>query len=109
MQIATFSLSGCSLLQNKGIIKPTINVPSSILAPTTFKGQTIHDSPIKVFYETLSNTNISKRDKEKLLTVVYMLKRNYFVASKALQRCNLKVRYFGEYIKAYNTAVSMSI
>lgn len=102
------SLSACSSTPTVWLYSK-IEIPHRITEPTTFRGQAIDKSPIKTVYESIKGTNITEPQKEELLTMVYKLKRNYFLASKALQQCNLKTRYVGDYINKYNDLIDKTV
>jgi hypothetical protein len=87
-------------------VHDNIDIPHDMKTPTTFRGQPINDSPISIVYDSLKGTNIPDDKKTKLLNMVYKLKRNYYLSSKALQQCNLKNRYINLYISKYNGVVS---
>lgn len=106
--ILAMSLSACSSTPTVWLYSK-IEIPYRITEPTRFSGQELDKSPIKVVYESIKGTNITEPQKEELLTMVYKLKRNYFLASKALQQCNLKTRYVGDYINKYNDLIDKTV
>lgn len=106
--ILVVSLNACSSTPTVWLYSK-IQIPHRITEPTIFREQSIDKSPIKTVYESLKGTNITEPQKEELLTMVYKLKRNYFLVSKALQQCNLKTRYVGDYINKYNDLIDKTV
>jgi len=102
------SLSACSSTPTVWLYSK-IEIPHRITEPTTFRGQAIDKSPIKTVYESIKGTDITEPQKEELLTMVYKLERNYFLASKALQQCNLKTKYVSDYVNKYNELIDKTV
>ena len=104
--ILTISLSACSSTPTVWLYSK-IDIPHRITEPTTFRGQELNQPPIKTVYDSIKGTNITEMQKEELLTMVYKLNRNYFLASKALQQCNLKTKYVNDYVNKYNELMKL--
>lgn len=102
------SLNACSSTPTVWLYSK-IEIPHRITEPTTFRGQELDASPIQTVYDSIKGTNITEPQKEELLTMVYKLKRNFFLASKALQQCNLKTKYVGDYINKYNDLIDKTV
>ena len=106
--ILLMGLSACSSTPTVWLYSK-IEIPHRITEPTTFRGQELNNTPIQTVYESIKGTDITEPQKQELLSMVYKLKRNYFLASKALQQCNLKTRYVSDYIDKYNALIDKTV